>query len=228
MRRQRLVDLLLVLAVAFSRSLLISLYLFLSGSKAPNLPSYTVIQFIDGVLSELTGLILLVILLMRQGRSLQDLGFRYSWKDIPRTVLLWVVSSLAYSFLYYPLYYIFVMAHITVTLPANVQFLHYAHQGVNMLFAIPYSIINPFFEELIVRAYLITEIAYLTGRAWLAVLVSVVFQVSYHLYQGLLPALCYSGLFLVFSLYYVRSRRIVPIIFAHMIDDVGALFFYRA
>jgi len=54
---------------------------------------------------------------------------------------------------------------------------------------IPFSLLNPFFEELIVRAYLMTEIMDLTGSAMLAIATSVLLQASYHLYYGWFGAL---------------------------------------
>ena len=224
-RRHRIVDLLLVLAFAFSLSLVLSVYLLFSGEQAPDNSNYATMRFIEGLLTELTTLALLICLLSRQGRSLRDIGFRLEWKDFPRTILVWLASMIFYSAFYYLLYYLFAANHIKVSGPANVAFLYSARHSWNLLLAVPFAIINPFFEELIVRAYLISELEYLTGRTWLAGLASVALQVSYHLYQGWFPALCYVGLFGVFTLYYIRARRITPVIFAHMIDDLSTVLF---
>ena len=59
--------------------------------------------------------------------------------------------------------------------------------------------------------------------AALAVLVSVAIQAFYHLYQGVPAALGHGATFLVFSLYYLRTRRIAPVVLAHLYMDVGAL-----
>jgi len=45
----------------------------------------------------------------------------------------------------------------------------------------------------------------------------------YHLYQGLPEALSHIPAFWLFSLYFVRTRRILPVILAHMWMDVSAL-----
>ncbi len=89
--------------------------------------------------------------------------------------------------------------------------------------AIPYSLLNPFFEELIVRAYLMTEVRALTGSWMLATALSVVVQFSYHLYYGWEGAIALSFLFLVFSIYYARTQRATPIIVAHGIFDIWGL-----
>jgi membrane protease YdiL (CAAX protease family) len=88
---------------------------------------------------------------------------------------------------------------------------------------IPFVFLNAFFEELIVRAYLMTEVFDLTRSSLLAVVVSVIVQFSYHLYYGWSGAISVSFLFLAFSLYFVRSRRALPIVVAHGIFDLIAL-----
>jgi uncharacterized protein len=59
-----------------------------------------------------------------------------------------------------------------------------------------------------------------------AVFVSAALQTSYHLYQGLPAALSHIPLFCCFSWYFVRTRRILPVILAHMFMDVSALALY--
>jgi membrane protease YdiL (CAAX protease family) len=95
--------------------------------------------------------------------------------------------------------------------------------GMLSILGVLFLLLNPFFEELIVRAYVISEVQFFTGSSFLAILVSVAIQSSYHLYQGLVPALLTTSLFTVFSLYYVRTKRITPVIIAHMFFDFLAL-----
>jgi membrane protease YdiL (CAAX protease family) len=97
----------------------------------------------------------------------------------------------------------------------------FAHPSV---VAVPYSLLNPFFEELIVRAYLMTEVIDLTGSPALAAALSVIVQSSYHLYYGWAGAAALSFQFLVFALYYARSRRVLPLIVAHGFFDLYGLF----
>jgi membrane protease YdiL (CAAX protease family) len=89
---------------------------------------------------------------------------------------------------------------------------------------IPFVLRNPFFEQLIVRAYLMSEVFALTGSRTRAILASVVVQSSYHLYYGWAGAISISFLFLAFALYYMRSRRALPVIVAHGLSDLYALF----
>jgi membrane protease YdiL (CAAX protease family) len=89
-------------------------------------------------------------------------------------------------------------------------------------------VVNPFFEELLVRAYLMTEIEYLTGNINIAIVVSVLLQTSYHYYQGAVAPLFLSIGFMFFSFYYAKNRRITPVILAHMYFDLLALFNLKA
>jgi membrane protease YdiL (CAAX protease family) len=88
---------------------------------------------------------------------------------------------------------------------------------------IPFTLLNPFFEELIVRAYLMTEVFALTSSRTRAILTSVLVQSSYHLYYGWAGVASLSFLFLAFALYYMRSRRVLPVIVAHGLFDLYAL-----
>ena len=89
--------------------------------------------------------------------------------------------------------------------------------------AIPSEFLNGFFEELIVRAFVMTEVIKLTRRTWLAVVISVVIQTSYHFYQGVPAALSHVALFTVYSLFYARTRLILPVALAHSLVDLTAV-----
>jgi membrane protease YdiL (CAAX protease family) len=65
----------------------------------------------------------------------------------------------------------------------------------------------------------------LTGSGALAVAISVALQTVYHLYQGVIMAVATGAGFLIFSLYYARSRRITPVILAHLYLDALALWY---
>jgi CAAX prenyl protease-like protein len=80
--------------------------------------------------------------------------------------------------------------------------------------------LNPPFEELIVRTYLMAEVIELTSSRVLAILLSVAVQFCYQLYYDWYRAASVSCAFLLLSLYYVRTRQALPIIVAHGLIDV--------
>ena len=71
-----------------------------------------------------------------------------------------------------------------------------------------------------------TRLKELTNSTALAIIASVLFQVSYHFYQGFWTGLSHTGVFLVLSLYYAKTNRILAPILAHMIFDVSSTLIY--
>jgi membrane protease YdiL (CAAX protease family) len=227
-KRQRIWELLLVLAVAFLPGIVISLCTVLTGAHIS--PSRTqgskVVSTCAEICRQATVLGVLVYVLARQGRSLRQIGLSWRGRDIAIAVVLflvaYLVSYLSECGLYYGDY--FLTHHVMNLRRQNMQFLQGPKQGLVFLLFLLYGTINPFFEELIVRAYLMSEVQALTNRASLAIVLSVAVQVSYHFYQGFWPAVTYIPLFLTFALYYARTQRILPVILAHMIFDLSYLF----
>ena len=73
-----------------------------------------------------------------------------------------------------------------------------------------------------------TEVLELTGSRAMAVALSVGLQFLYHLYYGLAGALTVSCALLVLAIYYLRTRRALPIVAAHgFIDVFGLLQLWR-
>ncbi len=222
-RAVRLVELVLVLAVAFLSAGIGSVRALLTGHAAylgthDADARWRVVYVIS---HQVVGLALLVYVLYRQGRTLADLGTTVVGRDALRAVGICLFGVLA-----------FVVCYLAIGAwhGAGRAAGTHAEQVVNPLAglgvtvgSVIWVIVNPFFEELLVRAYTMTEVLWLTQSGALAVLVSVVIQAFYHLYQGVPAALGHAATFLVFSLYYLTTRRIAPVVLAHLYLDVGAL-----
>lgn len=172
-----------------------------------------------GLLNEVIGILLLGYVLSRSGRRFKDLGLRWSLRDFGFGLLVYlgslatyVTGTLCIQLVHYSRYSTF------YTFPSGRDF--FGHPGFGM---VPLVLFNPFFEELIVRAYLMTEIRELTRSSMLAAVASVILQSAYHLYYGWLGALSVAFLFIFFALYYALTRRAFPIVVAHGIFDIIAL-----
>ena len=172
-----------------------------------------------GIVHEGLSLFLLAYVLSRRKLGFRDLGLQWSRRDVIPSFVVTVLAGLSY-----------------VAGALLVQALHYELYGViaqgpkaNQFFsnpsiwALPFSLLNPFFEELIVRAYVMTEIKELTGSTLMAIVLSVVLQASYHLYYGWVGAISVAFPFMIFAIYYARSRRAVPLIVAHAVFDLYGL-----
>lgn len=221
-RRVRLVQMLVVLGVGFVLPVTGSPLVFF-GLRHTHPASQRGIMFM--IVYQAIGLTCLYFVLRRQKRTLLDLGFflaaptyeiGHALAIFLGVLFLGVVTRL----LVIPLIFL-TLGHSQRSFDPAVAF-----GGHITIFTGVFVFLNAFHEELLVRAFLISELDDLYHRTWLAVGVSVALQTSYHLYQGLPAALAHIPTFLLFSVYYVRTRRIFPVILAHMFVDIMALALY--
>jgi len=222
-RQLRIFELVLLCLICFGGGILLAAYHLLnSGNSAGGSRNW-----LYGILHEATGLALLWYVLLRRSRSVLDLGFTWANKDLPRSVLVWLLGTIAFSIVYGAIYLTGLTSTTHSTAGARVGQLLFGG-GVSLM-TIVYQFINPLFEELIVRAYVMTEVIQLTNSVFKAVMCSTILQMSYHFYQGVPMAFSEGAIFLVFSIYYARTNRITPIILAHLYMDVwGTIAFMLA
>lgn len=211
----RLFELCLVLLVAFGSAFSMSLIVFLQHLRPSTQHVEARVYVI--LLEEITALLVLAYVLFRQGRSWRDITLAPRWRDLVDTVALTIAAGiLSYAVAFFLAIYLKDASAVTAR---NVP------HGLTLIPALLLGFVNPFFEELVVRAFFMTELRALTGSALIAVLASALFQTSYHIYQGAFVALSYLPLFLIFSFYFARTRRVFPVILAHMFFDVTALLY---
>lgn len=217
-KRKRWFEVSLLLLVAFGGHILSSINLLIHGpSAAPQVSSY---GWAALLVEQLTALLLLGYILSRRGLRFANLGLRWSQPDVLTGVLVTAVSYAAYGLgraLVQTVHHLIYGSFATGLSAKN----FFAHPSA---LAVLVSLLNPFFEELIVRAYLMTEVIQLTGSSALAIALSAGVQFSYHLYYGWVGAISLSFFFLALALYYARSRLALPIIVAHGLVDVATLF----
>lgn len=212
--KARWFELSLVLFVAFGASIAFSIHILVSG---PGTPLFTFDQrWLTGSIQEMGCLALLGYVLWRRQLRFTDLGLRWSIRDLGVGLLIAALGLLAYyvsDFFVYTIHHAFTRSPVT-----GVTFRQLV--GHPSLALVPFIVLNPFFEELIVRAYLMTEIKELTGSSTLAVALSVGIQFAYHLYYGWLRAIPLAFQFLVLAIYYAKFRRATPLIMAHEVFDI--------
>jgi membrane protease YdiL (CAAX protease family) len=217
--RHRWIDLGLVLLVGFAPLVASSFYaLFLpivGNARSTNLRFATGLVQMAGVLT------LCFTLLKRQGRSLKDIGFGFNWLDVPKGIGLYILSYVMFAvssgtiqFLYFK----WMGSYLELRDPKVI------FAGASTMLVIVYGLVAPFFEETLVRGYLMTELIALSRPVWLAATISVVLQGSYHLYYGFPGALTVSAGFAVLAIYFAISRRLWPVILAHFFWDLTATY----
>ncbi|MDR1152227.1 MAG: CPBP family intramembrane metalloprotease [Bifidobacteriaceae bacterium] len=75
-------------------------------------------------------------------------------------------------------------------------------------------------EEVVAVAYLVTRLEQLAWRPWAVVAASAALRGCYHLYQGIGPALGNVVMGVVFAEYFRRTRRVAPLVGAHILLDI--------
>jgi membrane protease YdiL (CAAX protease family) len=85
---------------------------------------------------------------------------------------------------------------------------------------------NAVLEEVVVVGYLITRLRDLGWRVGAAVAASAALRGAYHLYQGFGAFLGNAIMGVVFALFFLRVRRVLPLVVAHTLLDVVAFVGY--
>jgi membrane protease YdiL (CAAX protease family) len=80
-------------------------------------------------------------------------------------------------------------------------------------------ILNAYFEELVCMGYFFTQVAARCGPL-VALILTVFLRMACHTYQGPVNVIGIGLLFLVYGLWYWRSRNLWPLIFAHAVLDL--------
>jgi len=120
------------------------------------------------------------------------------------------------------------LVYAAARLGLNAQIIPAALQPV--WWAVPVLILkaveNAVLEEVIVVGYLVTRLRQLRLRVWHIVAISAVLRGSYHLYQGFGAFVGNAVMGVVFALFFLRYRRVMPLIVAHTLLDVVAFVGY--
>jgi membrane protease YdiL (CAAX protease family) len=120
------------------------------------------------------------------------------------------------------------LVYVAAKLGLNAQIIPAALQPV--WWAVPVLILsaiqNAVLEEVIVVGYLVTRLRSLGWRPVQMVLASAILRGSYHLYQGFGAFVGNAVMGVVFSLFYLRFKRVMPLIVAHSLLDIAAFVGY--
>jgi membrane protease YdiL (CAAX protease family) len=217
---KKLQHLILVLWISFALPIVGSTYYVFGGTPLSTTPMHQSYRLIEALIAELTALMALWYVMGRQGKTRTEIGWNFKVLDILRALGLYITAIAIAVCILLPFQYICraYTGHFLSAKPLHPLF----GFGITFL-SVAFTFLNPFFEELIVRAYTMSEVINLGGSRTLAVIVSVTIQISYHLYQGLFNVLALTITFTLFAVYYARTRRIMPVILAHLCSDLLGL-----
>jgi hypothetical protein len=210
----------IVLTVSLAGPIAGSTYVLFGGNVSGYTPLQQEFRLIRALFTEGTSLLLLWYVITAQGKKWTDIGLQIRLSDIPQGLLLYLASLIVAGFATVPVQHFYRSWTGHWLMPKDLHPLF--GFGVSLL-SIAYTCVNPFFEELIVRAYTMSEIRSAGGSMGVAIVASVALQMSYHLYQGAAHAIGLAAIFTIFSIYYAQTRKITPIVIAHLTMDALAL-----
>lgn len=99
-------------------------------------------------------------------------------------------------------------------------------KNISLLNIVAVSIINPFFEELLIVGYVITLIRQVKGETY-AVNISVAIRMLYHLYQGPVGVMAIIPFGLICAYWYARKGKLWSVIVAHALFDFFGLYSHQ-
>jgi len=217
-RRRRWEDLALVILLGFLPLVISGIYLLFVPVEAPSASANY--RYSTGLVRELCILLLFAVLFRRQGRRLSDIGLSFHWLDILRgvglTVLAWISYPLVWRFINLVYFWSGLQPHYRD--PEKIFGSGY------FVLVLAYSISAPFFEEILVRGYLMTELIGLSWPVWLAILTSVALQTSYHLYYGVAGAMVAGSTFLISAIYFAKTRKLTPVVLSHLFWNLATTY----
>lgn len=144
-----------------------------------------------------------------RGWSVEHFDAHPSWLEIAHGVGLAVAPWVAWAI-------------VAPAFDSSQETLLSANATLDWVTVLAISIINPLFEELFLCGYMITVLTQRQGPA-VALAASLAVRLSFHTYQGLAGLVSIGLIGLTFSIYFVRTRRLWPVLVAHGLLDFAGL-----
>jgi membrane protease YdiL (CAAX protease family) len=215
------VEFLVVVCGAFGMPILSSIMSLGAGGAASPATAGGVV-FDDAVLIgivvfELVQAAFLIWFLHVRGWTLEKVGLQISWRG---TGLGWLLLLATYVVAMGAQY----LAELALPaqMQAGAQRYPTADPNVSMQLVFIVSTVNGIFEEMFVAGYIITALREARG-VWIAINVSTVVRLLYHIYQGPVGIVTIVPMGLLYGFVYMRTRQLWPLIFAHVLIDIIGL-----
>lgn len=169
------------------------------------------------VVFELVQAAFLIWFLHVRGWTLEKVGLHFSWRG---TGMGWLLLLATYVVAMAAQY----LAELAfpAQMQAGAQRYPTADPDVNMQLVFIVSTVNGIFEELFVAGYIITALREARG-VWIAINVSTVVRLLYHLYQGPVGIVTIVPMGMLYGYVYARTRQLWPLILAHVLIDIIGL-----
>ena len=194
----------------------------LNTSYAPDQPWLDLAFQLAGIAFGVVPALLALHLLARDGVPARALGVdaRRPGGDLARGALLAAVVGVPGLLLYLGAYQLGISATIVPSALPDVWW--------RIPVLVLSAAMNATLEEVVIVGYLLTRLRQLGWDARWAVLATALLRGSYHLYQGIGAFAGNAVMGLLFGWFFLRTRRLMPLIVAHTLLDVAAFVGYTA
>jgi uncharacterized protein len=193
----------------------------LNVSRTPDRPWLDLIWQLTGITLAVVPVLLALYLLNRHpghGARLIGLDLRRPRFDLGSGLVLTLVIGIPGLLLYLVAYEVGLNVRIA---PANLA---------AVWWAVPVLVLaaaqNALLEEVVGVGYLLTRLRELGWSAAAAVGAHALLRGSYHLYQGIGGFIGNAIMGVIFALFFLRCKRVMPLVVAHTLLDVGAFVGY--
>jgi len=194
----------------------------LNGSYAPGQPWLDLAFQLAGIAFGVVPALLALHLLTRDGLPPRAIGVdaRRPGGDLARGALLATLVGGPGLLLYLGAYRLGVSATIVPSALPDVWW--------RIPVLVLSAAMNATLEEVVIVGYLLTRLRQVGWDARWAVLASAALRGSYHLYQGAGAFFGNAVMGLLFGWFFLRTRRVMPLVVAHTLLDVAAFVGYTA
>ncbi len=165
---------------------------------------------VEGILAAL----LLPYLRRRGWTPASAAGSPEPW-DIVHGGVVWLAAMAAYAATYYACYLAAPAAAQALRSPSLVA-------GAHVPALVAVTLLNAIFEEFLWLGYAVPALGSRLGLG-AACAVSIALRTSIHLYQGAMAFVGILPMAVVFTLYFARTRRLWPLVVAHVVVDAVGL-----
>lgn len=205
------VDMLLVVGVpilAFMTTSSYALFQLLTVGETARFDDWRLVRTLT---TELALALLIFWRLSRGHYSIRRFLCPWQWKDLLRGCGVFITTSLVVWAL--------ALASYLALGPSSQYYFHgAAHGSVSSPAAVIASLLNPFAEE--VYFLVIVVQVWQPRSVVIAGLASVLLRVSIHTYQGFAALTAVLPLAIIYTAFYIGSKRLWPIIVAHALQDL--------
>ena len=173
---------------------------------------------------------LILFIIWRSGDPLSRFGIKpfKIGRDFCGGILIWLVMQLSYLLLWWIL-------RIALGSDNYYELVHSGGRGnyyppenaIQYMVLAGTSVFSGFFQELLMRAYLIVRFEELFDSTWLAFFLSTLLFIFYHGYQGRAGVISVSLFAVIQGILFCIFRRLTPVAISHSIQDFTAIAGFR-